>query len=128
MKVVLRIMGCRLNHAEGAAIRAALEEAGHAVDVGGDPAGADAFVLHTCAVTAAAQTEAMRHLRAARRAGVPHVVVSGCTANVAETAALREAGADEIVARGGPQPGGPVAPLWRAPARARRPSSRRAPP
>ncbi len=104
-------MGCRLNHAEGAAIRAALEEAGHAVEVGGDPAGADAFVLHTCAVTAAAQTEAMRHLRAARRSGAAHVVVSGCTANVADAAALREAGADEIVARGGPPPGGPVAPL-----------------
>lgn len=104
-------MGCRLNHAEGAAIRAALEAAGHSVANGGDPAGADAFVLHTCAVTAAAQTEALRHLRAARRAGVPHVVVCGCTANVADRAALREAGADEIVSRSGPPPGGAVAPL-----------------
>lgn len=104
-------MGCRLNHAEGAAIRAALEEAGHSVEVGGDAAGADALVLHTCAVTAAAQTEAMRHLRAARRAGVANVVVSGCTANVADAAALRAAGADEIVARRGPPPEGPVAPL-----------------
>ncbi len=104
-------MGCRLNHAEGAAIRGALEEAGHEVSVGGDPAGADAFVLHTCAVTAAAQTEALRHLRGAKRAGVPHVVVSGCAASVADAAALRGAGADEIVARGAPPPGGPVAPL-----------------
>lgn len=111
MRIVLQIMGCRLNHAEGAAIRAALEEAGHEVAVGGDPAGADAFVLHTCAVTAAAQTEALRHLRAARRAGVPHAVVSGCAANVADAAALRGAGADEIVARRGPAPGGAVAPL-----------------
>ena len=111
MRIVLQIMGCRLNHAEGAAIRAALEEAGHEVDVGGDPAGADAFVLHTCAVTAAAQTEALRHLRAARRAGAAHVVVAGCTANVADAAALRDAGADEIVSRLGPPPGGSVAPL-----------------
>lgn len=104
-------MGCRLNHAEGAAIRGALAAAGHEVSVGGDPAGADALVLHTCAVTAAAQAEAMRRLRGARRAGVPHVVASGCAASVADPAALREAGADEIVSRQGPPPSGPVAPL-----------------
>ncbi len=104
MKIALRIMGCRLNHAEGAAIRGALEEAGHEVSVGGDGAGADAFVLHTCAVTAAAQTEALRHLRAARRAGAARIVVCGCAASVADEAALREAGADEIVSRRAPAP------------------------
>lgn len=97
-------MGCRLNHAEGAAIRGALEEAGHEVVVGALAKGSapDAFLLHSCAVTGSAQTEALRHLRGARRAGVPLVLVSGCVANVEEPTALRAAGADCAVVHAGP--------------------------
>ena len=104
MRAVLHVMGCRLNAAEGARIRGALEGAGWEVRESSAPpaAGADAFVLHTCAVTATAQAEALRRLRAARRAGVPQIVVSGCAANVASDAELREAGATDVVARGAP--------------------------
>ena len=103
MRAVLHVMGCRLNAAEGARIRGALEAAGWEVrESGAPPSGADAFVLHTCAVTATAQAEALRRLRAARRAGVPRIVVSGCAANVASEAELRSAGATDVVARGAP--------------------------
>ena len=66
-------MGCRLNAAEGARIRGALEAAGWEVREDGSPgeAPADAFVLHSCAVTGAAQAEALRRVRAAKRAGIP---------------------------------------------------------
>ena len=94
-RIVLHVMGCRLNAAEGARIRGALEAAGWEVrESGAPPAGPDAFVLHTCAVTATAQTEALRRRRGARRAGVPRIVVSGCAANVASESELRAAGAD----------------------------------
>lgn len=138
MRVLLHVMGCRLNAAEGARIRGALEAAGWTVvedgatstqprgtgcssvtsgaaggsgdptaatDNGGAaaPAGgmppADAFVLHSCAVTGAAQAEALRRVRAARRAGIPEIVVAGCVANVAPEAELREAGATGVVSR-----------------------------
>ena len=98
--VVLQTMGCRLNHAEAAAIRGVLESAGTAVLPTVHPAAGCGYVLHTCAVTAAAQTEALRHLRSARRAGARPIVVSGCTANVTEQALLFEAGADVAVIRG----------------------------
>ncbi len=103
MNVVLQIMGCRLNHAEGAAVRGALSELGHSVFSRGDAGAgsADAFVLHTCAVTGAAQTEALRLLRGARRAGLRDIVVSGCTANVETAVRLFDAGATAVVARGG---------------------------
>ena len=100
---VLQVMGCRLNHAEAARIRGALEAAGWTVRTGGSPKGADAYLLHSCAVTGAAQTEALRHVRAARRAGVPEIVASGCAANVA-AGALREAGATRVVSRLDPAP------------------------
>ena len=98
----LHAMGCRLNHAEAARVRGALEAAGWTVRDGASPAGADAFLLHTCAVTGAAQAEALRRLRAARRAGVPRIVVSGCVANVADAAVLRRAGATDVVSRHDP--------------------------
>ena len=94
-------MGCRLNAAEGARIRGALEAAGWEVREDGSPgeAPADAFVLHSCAVTGAAQAEALRRVRAAKRAGIPEIVVAGCVANVAPEAELRGAGATGVVSR-----------------------------
>lgn len=103
MNIVLQIMGCRLNHAEGAAARGALSALGHTVLSRGDEGAcaADAFVLHTCAVTGAAQTEALRLLRGAKRAGIRDIVVSGCTANVETNEKLFAAGAAAVVARRG---------------------------
>ena len=97
MIAVLHVMGCRLNAAEGARIRGALEAAGW--DVREEGGTADAFVLHSCAVTGAAQNEALRRLRAAKRAGIPEIVVSGCVASVAGEAELCEAGATGVVSR-----------------------------
>ena len=94
----LTVMGCRLNHAEAAAIRGVLESEGF-VREESKPRKGVPYLLHTCAVTAVAQTEALRHLRSAKRAGAMPVLVSGCAANVTEPERLFEAGADAIIYR-----------------------------
>lgn len=97
MKVGIKIMGCRLNHAEAATIAGALEYEGHDV-VGGNEM-CDALVLHTCAVTGTAQREAMRLARSAKRDGVGCVVMSGCTAGITDADRLFEAGVDVVVGK-----------------------------
>lgn len=97
MKIRIKTMGCRLNHAEAAAIAGSLEYEGHEL-VGGD-AVCDAMILHTCAVTSAAQSEAMRLVRSARRGGAGVVVVSGCTAGIADAQAILDQGADAVVGK-----------------------------
>lgn len=97
MKIGIKTMGCRLNHAEAATMAGALEYEGHEV-VGGNET-CEALVLHTCAVTGSAQREAMRLARSAKRAGVGCVVMSGCTASIADAERLFEAGVDVIVGK-----------------------------
>lgn len=94
----MMVMGCRLNHAEAASIRGILEPEG-LVREESKPQKGMPYLLHTCAVTAVAQTEALRHLRSAKRAGATPILVSGCAANVTEPERLFEAGADAIVYR-----------------------------
>lgn len=97
-------MGCRLNHAESARIAGALEAAGWEVRAGGGapPPDADAYLLHSCAVTAEAEKEALRRVRAAARAAIPIVAVSGCAASVARPEAWRDAGATLVLSRRAP--------------------------
>ena len=98
MKIGLKVMGCRLNHAEAAAVAGALEYEGYEVVGGNEPC--DVLVLHTCAVTATAQNEAMRLARSAKRNGVDCVIMSGCTASIADTAKIFESGVDAVVGKG----------------------------
>ena len=104
---VLYAMGCRLNHAEAAKIAGALEAIGWDVLESGEtpPRRAGAYVLHSCAVTAEAGREALRRVRAAVRAGVRTVVVSGCAASVAAEEFLAQ-GAGVVLSRRAP----PLAP------------------
>ena len=98
VKIGLKVMGCRLNHAEAAAVAGALEYEGHEV-VGGNEQ-CDVLVLHTCAVTKTAQNEAMRLARSAKRNGTDCVIMSGCTASIADTFRIFESGADAVVGKG----------------------------
>ena len=96
-------MGCRLNHAEAARIAGALGEAGWRVEsCSAPPPGAAAWLLHSCAVTAEAEKEALRRVRAAARAGVPLVAVCGCAASVVPEEEWRRAGATLVLSRRAP--------------------------
>ena len=108
MLIEIKTMGCRLNHAETAAIAGALEAHGHDVRASGAAAGngaarenaaaaADVFILHTCTVTGAAQSEALRLARSAKKRGIPIVAVSGCGIGAGGGAAFSEAGADLLI-------------------------------
>lgn len=70
--------GCKANFADGEAIAGELSERARLVR---DPAAADLVVLNTCAVTDAAEQEALRWLRRLQREeDPPRVVVTGCAA------------------------------------------------
>ncbi len=97
--IVQHVMGCRLNSAEADKVRVALQATGWRV-VPEVCDGAAAFHLHTCAVTARTENEALRRVRSAARAGFSEIVVSGCLANLPSAkAALQSAGATAIVSR-----------------------------
>lgn len=96
MNIKIKTMGCRLNHAEAAAIAGALEYEGFDV-VSGNKTPCDTLVLHTCVITAAAQRQVFRLIRSAKRRGVDNVVLSGCATSIIESAELFEAGADVII-------------------------------
>lgn len=108
-KAVVYAMGCRLNHAEAAKIAGALHALGWETRQSGapPPPGTEAYILHSCAVTGEAVREAVRRVRAAARAGIPFVAVSGCAASV-EGDALRAAGATHVFSRLAPPPVPPV--------------------
>lgn len=95
MKIGIKIMGCRLNHAEAATLAGALEYEGF--DVVDGAAECDALIVHTCTVTAAAQSESLRLARSARRRGVGSIVMSGCTTSVVAAEKILEAGVDVVV-------------------------------
>ncbi|MDE3172106.1 MAG: radical SAM protein, partial [Gemmatimonadota bacterium] len=89
MRIYLRTFGCRANHADSEVLRARLVAAGH--EVQDDPAGADAAVFNSCAVTAQAEADLRQGVRAAaRRAPALRSVVMGCVAGLDDRhAALR---------------------------------------
>ena len=100
MLIEIKTMGCRLNHAETAAIAGALEADGHDIceaSATTTPNIPDAFLLHTCAVTGAAQNEALRLTRSAKKRGIPIVAVSGCGVGASDCSAFSEAGADLVI-------------------------------
>jgi len=93
--IKIKTMGCRLNHAEAATISGALEYEGFDVVDGDAPC--DMLILHTCVITAAAQSQAMRLVRSAKRHGVGCVVLSGCATSIVESEKLFAVGVDVIV-------------------------------
>lgn len=95
--IQLKIMGCRLNHAEGAFIQGALERQGYSFPI--DPATTpDYVIIHTCTITAQAQREAQRLVRGYLRAGVRGVIVSGCAASTDKEHNFEANGAAAVVA------------------------------
>lgn len=95
--IQLKIMGCRLNHAEGAFIQGALERQGYSFTI--DPATTpDYVIIHTCTITAQAQREAQRLVRGYLRAGVRGVIVSGCAASTDKEHNFEANGAAAVVA------------------------------
>jgi threonylcarbamoyladenosine tRNA methylthiotransferase MtaB len=79
VKVYLQTFGCRANQYDSEVVRALLESGG--AELVTDVAEADAAVFHSCAVTAAAESD-LRHAvrRAARRRPGIASVVMGCAA------------------------------------------------
>ncbi len=99
MTVSFKTFGCRLNRAESAQFEADFAAAGF-LRVPFD-APADIAVLHTCAVTQAAENECLKLIRALRRKKPDTVLVlSGCAVEVVKPGTLRALGVNLIVPRG----------------------------
>jgi threonylcarbamoyladenosine tRNA methylthiotransferase MtaB len=94
--VAFKTFGCRLNHAETAQFEAEFSAAGFArVPFG---TAADVVVVHSCAVTQAAENEGVHLLRALRKHGPETcLVLTGCTVEACEAEALRELRLDLVV-------------------------------
>lgn len=96
--VAFKTLGCRLNQAESAALAGQLEALGYEATT--DTESADILVVHSCAITRAAEQDSLRVLRhAKRRPHPPFVVFAGCATTVAQADRLRAEGADLIVAQ-----------------------------
>ncbi len=89
-------LGCKLNHAEGEAMRHRCAEAGY--EVVPFDAEAEVYVVNTCTVTAEADREGRRLARRARRQAPPgaRVVLAGCSAQ-ANPRAMRIPEADLLL-------------------------------
>ncbi len=96
MLVAFETLGCRLNQAETASLAGAFEQLGF--EVTDDVESADVFIVHSCAVTLAAEQQGRRLLRRAQRLGRHRLVVfTGCAAEVTSTETLTADGAQLIV-------------------------------
>lgn len=101
--VSFKTVGCRLNQAETAVMRASFEEAGYQAVPFGQPC--DLCVIHGCVVTARAEEDSLRLVRSVkRRYPEAYVVLAGCAAehltkeantpDLAETAVRKNTEAD----------------------------------
>ena len=98
LRVSIRTLGCRLNQAESATMAGGFARLGF--EVVPDDAPADIHVLHSCAITHAAETEALRLVRHARRELGPgaFLVAAGCAVELpGAEERFRDAGADLVV-------------------------------
>ena len=94
-KVSFKTIGCRLNKAETAKIRAHFVADGYQVVPFKDDA--DACIIHTCTITGMAEQECIRLARSIkRRTPSTFVVMAGCAAEVAQKRLKEESGADLI--------------------------------
>ncbi len=93
--VSFKTVGCRLNQAETAAMRAAFEAAGWRVVPFETPG--DACVIHGCMVTAKAEKDSLRLVRTAKRLNPScFVVLAGCAAEILGARAVPACGADLV--------------------------------
>ena len=101
MTVAFKTLGCRLNQAEEADFAAQFQAAGcRLADKVETP---DILVLHSCAVTRAAERETFRQIRAWRRdSTLSHtkIVVTGCAVACNALELFRDAGADLVIHKG----------------------------
>lgn len=89
VRLALANLGCKLNHAEGEAMKHLCAGAGYElVPFSGV---ADVYVVNSCTVTAEADREGRRLARKARRMGGPdaRVVIAGCSAQANAESTLR---------------------------------------
>jgi len=95
MKVFIHTLGCKVNQYETGAMETLLRARGH--EIVSDPAGCDAVVVNTCAVTAESERKSRQAVRKyAAEAGEQAIVaVCGCCAQVSPEQAER-LGADLI--------------------------------
>lgn len=96
----IKTLGCRLNQAESATFAGGLERLGFSLVDDDRNTPVPLYILHTCAITHAAELEAVRLIRHARRTLGPSafLVATGCAVEVASgREALLEAGANLIV-------------------------------
>ncbi len=80
MKVFLGSIGCRLNQSELEIFAAELRAAGHVIV--GDPEEAQAAVVNSCTVTAAAEADSRQLVHRLQRLGVEKIYLTGCWVSV----------------------------------------------
>lgn len=92
-------LGCKTNQTDAASLAAELTAQGHEIVSSGEEA--DAFVVHTCTVTAKTDYQARQAIRrAAARNPHARIVVTGCYAEVSPGAVQAIAGVDYVVQAG----------------------------
>jgi threonylcarbamoyladenosine tRNA methylthiotransferase MtaB len=95
MRVYVDTVGCRLNQAEIELIAQQFAAAGHVlVSV---PDEADLAVLNTCTVTAKADADSRSQVRRLQRAGVKHIILTGCWASLRAEEASAFEGVQQVV-------------------------------
>jgi len=95
-RVSFKTLGCRLNQAETARIKAAFHDSRFEIVPFGEPV--DVCVIHTCTITSAAEKECIRLARSARKLNPgAFVVLAGCASEVSGENLKTSSGADLVV-------------------------------
>lgn len=95
-RVSFKTLGCRLNQAETAGMKAVFRDRRFEIVPFGEPA--DVCVIHTCTITSAAEKECVRLGRSVkRRHADTFVVLAGCAPEVAGNSIMAACGADLAV-------------------------------
>lgn len=99
-RVAFKTLGCRLNQAETAAMAGTFRAAGYTVVPPGAPC--DVAVVHTCTITARAESDSLRAARGfARQTPRPVVVLAGCAVEASGVDMKADTGADLLVGHEG---------------------------
>ena len=80
MRVFLSSIGCRLNQSELEIMAAELRAGGHVIAA--NPEDAEAAIINSCVVTAAAEADSRKLLHHIERAGVNRIFLTGCWASL----------------------------------------------
>jgi threonylcarbamoyladenosine tRNA methylthiotransferase MtaB len=94
-RISFKTVGCRLNQAETAVIRAGFEAAGYTIVPFGTSC--DVCVIHGCTVTANAEKDSLRLVRSAKRFNPEaFVILAGCVAEIGGAKLSSACGADLV--------------------------------